>query len=153
MPVKSRRIRRLLKKKGPTDLDAGDPLRHAMVCRAKERVYDSEAEAMADVERLVRDEGFDPSVVAFHCHHCRRWHIGRPRRKDGLVKTCPVIGCSNLLDRSWNLVCKGHWFDIPKPLRDEVWRLFKNERGSDAHMAAVAECLIYLNGLRREQAS
>lgn len=64
---------------------------------------------------------------------------------------CPVIGCEQPLEKSWNLTCKGHWFDLPKPLRDEVWRLFRAERGSGAHLRAIAECLIFLNKIERER--
>lgn len=64
-------------------------------------------------------------------------------------KTCQVIGCLTLTDRPWNLVCKNHWFELPKPLRDEVWRLFKAERWSKAHRAVVGKCLRYLNQLER----
>jgi hypothetical protein len=65
-------------------------------------------------------------------------------------KTCPVNHCSEQLDKPWNLCCKTHWFSLPKPLRDEVWRLFKAERGSGAHLRCIGECLIYLNTLERE---
>lgn len=68
----------------------------------------------------------------------------------GIVnKNCPVNGCDEQLEKSWNLCCKSHWFALPKPLRDEVWRLYKAERGSSTHLDAIAECLIYLNGLEK----
>jgi hypothetical protein len=67
-----------------------------------------------------------------------------------MTKTCPVNRCNQQLKAAWNLVCLYHWKLLPSPLQDEVWRLFKAERGSGAHLRCVAECLIYLNTLESE---
>jgi hypothetical protein len=44
------------------------------------------------------------------------------------VKSCPVNGCETPVDRSM-LMCRRHWFSIPKDLRDDVWRTYGNGRG------------------------
>lgn len=41
------------------------------------------------------------------------------------------------------MMCRQHWFQVPKPIRDEVWRAFKEEgvlsdAYLDAYEAAVA---------------
>ncbi|MBB5987399.1 hypothetical protein [Sphingobium lignivorans] len=39
-------------------------------------------------------------------------------------RTCPAAGCI-----SWTapgkFMCRPHWFGLPKPLRDEVWRTWR----------------------------
>jgi len=38
--------------------------------------------------------------------------------------TCHAVGCSERIPRNM-LMCKPHWFKVPKPLRDEIWRTYK----------------------------
>jgi hypothetical protein len=33
------------------------------------------------------------------------------------------------------LGCRGHWFALPKPVRDEVWRLWRESPGSEPQRA------------------
>lgn len=40
------------------------------------------------------------------------------------TRTCPVEGCSTTHDRS-KLMCRAHWYSLPRPLRDEVSRAFR----------------------------
>jgi hypothetical protein len=41
------------------------------------------------------------------------------------------------------LACRGHWFTIPKPLRDALWKAWKG--GTVAEHAEVrAECVRFL---------
>lgn len=56
---------------------------------------------------------------------------------------CPAAKCQDLVAPD-QVACKRHWFKIPKPLRDRIWRLFQAERGSDAHRAAVFEAIEFL---------
>lgn len=37
---------------------------------------------------------------------------------------CPLEGCDRKRART-ELLCSPHWFAVPKPLRDEVWRTYK----------------------------
>lgn len=48
--------------------------------------------------------------------------------------------CGKQRDKDWHLACPECWALIPVPLQNEVFRLFKNERGSDKHVAAVRRC-------------
>lgn len=57
---------------------------------------------------------------------------------------CPVRACTGKR-KEWQLVCLGHWRRVPKALRDEIWRLYQNERGSAAHLAAISAALRLLN--------
>lgn len=57
------------------------------------------------------------------------------------LKTCPVPGCKTKHDRSL-LMCKRHWFKVPKPLREEIWDSYKkdgvlSDRYLDARKAAI----------------
>ena len=78
MPLKSRTIRRLKKNLHKNQvLKTNNPLRMALVCRTKVRVFETQAEAQVELTRLIADEGYDPSTRAFACSHCSHWHIGR----------------------------------------------------------------------------
>jgi hypothetical protein len=54
---------------------------------------------------------------------------------------CPAAGCRRHVDR---LMCSGHWYQVPKPLRDAVWATWRSGDGvgtpdhADAILAAVA---------------
>ena len=58
--------------------------------------------------------------------------------KQVIWKDCPVKGCGRGR-RPSEVVCSPHWKTVPRPLRDEVWRLFRTERGSLAHLVACRE--------------
>jgi hypothetical protein len=59
------------------------------------------------------------------------------------TRECPVEGCTNQHDRSL-LMCRPHWFMVPKPLRDELWGAYRStegilgERYSKARDACIA---------------
>jgi len=47
---------------------------------------------------------------------------------------CPADGCEIQVERE-HLMCREHWFLVPKPLRDQIWRAWReweNGRGSSA---------------------
>lgn len=37
---------------------------------------------------------------------------------------CPVDGCEIQVEHE-HLMCRKHWFMVPKPLRDQVWRAWQ----------------------------
>lgn len=78
--MKSRQIRRLLKKKGRLNLHPRDYIRHVLVCRRKGRVFATRDDAEKELARLIREEGYDSRTIAFPCKHCRQYHIGRLRK-------------------------------------------------------------------------
>lgn len=50
---------------------------------------------------------------------------------------CPAPGCDRLVD-SQQLACRPHWYQIPKVLRDAVWRAYRGPGvGSPEHTEAV----------------
>jgi hypothetical protein len=47
---------------------------------------------------------------------------------------CPVPGCSERINPS-RLMCRPHWYLVPKPVRDRVWASWRSGSGtgSPAH--------------------
>ena len=60
---------------------------------------------------------------------------------------CPAPGCDAVVPRNM-LACRKHWYSIPKPLRDEVWRAYDGGygMGSPEHSIAIAEACAFLRG-------
>lgn len=55
--------------------------------------------------------------------------------------TCPVPGC-NQRHRRDMLMCRTHWYMVPKPLREELWRAYRGEGVlSDAYQSARDRCI------------
>lgn len=55
------------------------------------------------------------------------------------VRRCPVRGCRAEIDPS-RLMCRRHWYTVPKEIRDLVWATWRSGDGaySREHRAAVA---------------
>jgi hypothetical protein len=51
---------------------------------------------------------------------------------------CPVSGCTEQVDPS-RLMCRGHWYRMPRQLRDLVWATWRSGDGalSSEHLEAV----------------
>jgi hypothetical protein len=51
---------------------------------------------------------------------------------------CQVPGCDEQIDPS-RLMCRGHWYRVPKQLRDQVWATWQSGRGasSSEHQGAA----------------
>jgi hypothetical protein len=51
---------------------------------------------------------------------------------------CPVPGCGRQIDPS-RLMCRGHWYLVPRQLRDRVWATWRSGQGtlSAEHQEAV----------------
>lgn len=60
------------------------------------------------------------------------------------VVKCRVDGCS-VSHADDQLACRKHWFQLPKPVRDEIWRLYRESPGSDEHRDACFRALAYLD--------
>jgi hypothetical protein len=54
------------------------------------------------------------------------------------VRHCPIAGCGDQIDPS-RLMCRLHWYTVPKELRDQVWASWQSGQGaySRAHRDAV----------------
>jgi hypothetical protein len=42
--------------------------------------------------------------------------------------------------------CRSCWFSLPKPLRDEIWHLYRHEPGSRNHLETLAQAQRILEG-------
>ncbi len=42
---------------------------------------------------------------------------------------CPVPGCRAQIDPS-RLMCRSHWYVVPKHIRDQVWATWRSGRGA-----------------------
>jgi len=51
---------------------------------------------------------------------------------------CPVTGCEEQIDPS-RLMCRKHWYRVPRQLRDRVWATWRSGEGilSAEHQEAV----------------
>ena len=54
------------------------------------------------------------------------------------VRSCPIPGCGYQIDPS-RLMCRRHWYTVPKELRDRVWATWRSGHGaySREHQEAV----------------
>jgi hypothetical protein len=55
------------------------------------------------------------------------------------VRHCPIQGCGDQIDPS-RLMCRRHWYTVPKELRDRVWASWRSGQGaySREHREAVS---------------
>jgi hypothetical protein len=52
------------------------------------------------------------------------------------TKTCPISDCNKGIPRT-RLMCKPHWYRVPKEIRDRVWDTYRNDGVfSEAYMEA-----------------
>ncbi len=49
---------------------------------------------------------------------------------------CPINGCQAKRHPS-HVMCRTHWYQVSKTLRDRIWELYRHEPGSDSHRMAV----------------
>jgi hypothetical protein len=62
---------------------------------------------------------------------------GLPRAGRSPVR-CPVPGCRDQIDAS-RLMCRRHWYLVPKQIRDRVWATWRSGQGalSKEHLEMV----------------
>ena len=65
--------------------------------------------------------------------------------------TCAAHGCERTVQRG-QLMCKGHWFSLPKAMRDDVWRTWRtcqrHWRGRTDHAQQLREVRAYRDAVR-----
>ncbi len=62
------------------------------------------------------------------------------------LRTCLVDGCDAQHPRRM-LMCRSHWNGLPKPLRDDLWRAYREDGVfSDTYMAAREACMAHAEG-------
>ena len=72
---------------------------------------------------------------------------------DGFHK-CPGPGLvhASLLVADDMLACSRHWYQVPADIRARVWREYRREPGSKAHMAAIIDAVNAMSELPRAKA-
>jgi hypothetical protein len=76
---------------------------------------------------------------------------GRSRPGTG-SRACPVTGCDAVIS-SARLMCRRHWYHVPKPSRDRVWATWRSGTGvfTPAHRQAVSSALATASAAQRKQ--
>jgi hypothetical protein len=70
---------------------------------------------------------------------------GQPPTLPRQAGRCPVPGCGDQIDPS-RLMCRRHWYRVPRQLRDQVWATWRSGQGAlsrehqDAVRTAIAAC-------------
>lgn len=59
---------------------------------------------------------------------------------------CPVDRCPVQVGRD-RLMCRPHWYAVPKPMRDAVWATWRSGAGAGtpAHTAAITAAVAAVN--------
>lgn len=67
---------------------------------------------------------------------------GQPRRRrHGIYHGCPIKGCPADIP-SRLLMCRDHWYLVPRELRDEVWRTHREHGVLSAEYSAARDAAI-----------
>lgn len=70
---------------------------------------------------------------------------GQPMAVLQPASRCPIGGCGDPIDRS-RLMCRKHWYLVPRKLRDRVWATWRSGDGArraehqEAVLTAIAAC-------------
>lgn len=67
------------------------------------------------------------------------------------VNRCPITGCSEQIDSS-RLMCRQHWYQVPKPLRDRIWSTWHSGEGAHSveHREAVLMAIALISSRSRQ---
>lgn len=60
------------------------------------------------------------------------------------MHTCPHPLCSKKVSPD-HLACPAHWFELPVPIRNEIWETFHQAPGSPEHTAAIGKAVAFWN--------
>lgn len=65
---------------------------------------------------------------------------------------CPATGCGRRIGRDY-LMCRNHWYMVPRALRDRVWDTWANGRGAGtpAHFEAITKAVAAVNSRLRDR--
>jgi hypothetical protein len=76
---------------------------------------------------------------------------GRSRPGTG-SRTCPVTGCDAVIG-SARLMCRRHWYHVPKLTRDRVWATWRSGTGmfTPAHRQAARSALAAASAAQRKR--
>jgi hypothetical protein len=67
---------------------------------------------------------------------------GQPAVLPRQASRCPAPGCGDRIDPT-RLMCRHHWYWVPKHLRDQVWATWRSGQGaaSREHQEAVRRAI------------
>lgn len=70
------------------------------------------------------------------------WGWMAPGETRPLAHVCPVAGCRQRV-RADRLMCRPHWYQVPRPLRDAVWAAWASGdgAGTEAHAMAITAAI------------
>lgn len=57
-----------------------------------------------------------------------------------MTHRCPIQTCPFEVPHS-QLMCRGHWRLVPKPIQAELYRCYRKRRGSPSHLAAIKRAI------------
>jgi hypothetical protein len=69
-----------------------------------------------------------------------------------MTKQIKPCSCGKPRTKDWHLACPDCWSIIPTSQQNEVFWLFKTERGSNRHIAAVRRCYEVIRASREQSA-
>jgi hypothetical protein len=67
------------------------------------------------------------------------------------MTTCHALGCLAAIPDSM-LMCRRHWYMVPKPLRDAIWQSYRSG-DRDAHLRNCAEAVRVIVAKEQESAA
>jgi hypothetical protein len=84
------------------------------------------------------------SSLAVLPHGLGRGPGGRPTGLRLPSDRCPVIGCRCQIDLA-RLMCRDHWYRLPKHLRDRIWATWRSGEGASSpeHQQTVLAAIRY----------
>ncbi len=80
----------------------------------------------------------NPNRPEFQCGR-EVGHLSTGLSHGSYLECCPVAGCEDRR-RPYQMMCRRHWFRVPKDVRDRVWRTVK-KLGKD-YMDARVEAIL-----------
>tara|TARA_Y100000310_G_scaffold293296_1_gene322788 strand:+ start:579 stop:764 length:186 start_codon:yes stop_codon:yes gene_type:complete len=60
------------------------------------------------------------------------------------MSLCPATDCGESR-REKQIFCRRHWFMVPQELRNRIWKLYREQAGSPAHLDAIKEAIKGVN--------
>src|ERR1700761_3153447 len=80
--------------------------------------------------------------------------LPRPGQVEPAQHQCPVGGCQQDV-RASRLMCRPHWYQVPKPVRDIVWASWRSGEAARSveHAAAIRAAIAAVDEVERLVAS
>lgn len=83
---------------------------------------------LAELERIDRRDGrqtpLERQLSDYERTRQAAANVAPPAQGTAVTHRCHAIGCDAEVPPAL-FMCRAHWFDVPKPLRKEVWRTYR----------------------------